>query len=157
MSDKKECSGEMIPANINDILEELPEDKRKVIVSTMLAIEERSYSGPLPSPEDFKAYEQTLKGSTDRIMSMTEKQVDHRIDMEKRIVKRKFNQATLGQILGTILIIFFGYIAYNLAMNGHDNAAIAIGVTTVISLAVVFVLNKIPPIFPKKDTTDDKE
>jgi len=42
-------------------------------------------------------------------------------------------------------------------MNGHDNAAIAIGVTTVISLAVVFVLNKIPPIFPKKDTTDDKE
>lgn len=157
MSDKKDRSGEMIPANINDILEELPEDKRKVIVSTMLAIEERSYSGPLPSPEDFKAYEQTLKGSTDRIMSMTEKQVDHRIDMEKRIVKRKFNQATLGQILGTILIIFFGYIAYNLAMNGHDNAAIAIGVTTVISLAVVFVLNKIPPIFPKKDTTDDKE
>ena len=65
MSDKKECSGEMIPANINDILEELPEDKRKVIVSTMLAIEERSYSGPLPSPEDFKAYEQTLKGSTE--------------------------------------------------------------------------------------------
>ena len=90
-------------------------------------------------------------------MTMTEKQVDHRIDMEKRIVKRKFNQATLGQILGTILIIFFGYIAYNLAMNGHDNAAIAIGVTTVISLAVVFVLNKIPPIFPKKDTTDVKE
>lgn len=90
MSDKKECSGEMIPANINDILEELPEDKRKVIVSTMLAIEERSYSGPLPSPEDFKAYEQTLKGSTDRIMSMTEKQVDHRIDMEKTIVKKKF-------------------------------------------------------------------
>lgn len=28
MSDKKECNGEMIPANINDILEELPEDKR---------------------------------------------------------------------------------------------------------------------------------
>ena len=44
MSDKKDRSGEMIPANINDILEELPEDKRKVIASTMLAIEERSYS-----------------------------------------------------------------------------------------------------------------
>lgn len=99
MSDKKECSGEMIPANINDILEELPEDKRKVIVSTMLAIEERSYSGPLPSPEDFKAYEQTLKGSTDRIMSMTEKQVDHRIDMEKTIVKKKFSRARWGRFL----------------------------------------------------------
>lgn len=149
MSDKKECSGETIPANINDILEELPEDKRKVIVSTMLAIEERSYSGPLPSPEDFKAYEQTLKGSTDRIMSMTEKQVDHRIDMEKTIVKKKFFQSTLGQVLATILILFFGFISYSLAMNGHDTVAGIIGVTTVIGLAVVFVLNKIPPIYQK--------
>lgn len=149
MSDKKECSGEMIPANINDILEELPEDKRKVIVSTMLAIEERSYSGPLPSPEDFNAYEQTLKGSTDRIMSMTEKQVDHRIDMEKTIVKKKFFQSTLGQVLATILILFFGFISYSLAMNGHDTVAGIIGVTTVIGLAVVFVLNKIPPIYQK--------
>ena len=147
-----------IPANVNDILQELPEDKRNAILATMMSIEEeRTFGGPLPPPEHFEAYEKTLPGATDRIMTMTEKQVDHRIDMEKRIVKRKFNQATLGQILGTILIIFFGYIAYNLAMNGHDNAAIAIGVTTVISLAVVFVLNKIPPIFPKKDTTDDKE
>ena len=43
----------------------------------------------------------------------------------------------------------FGYIAYDLAMHDHDAAAIAIGVTTVIGLSVVFVLNKIPPIYPK--------
>lgn len=132
-----------IPANVNDILQELPEDKRNAVLATMMSIEEeRTFSGPLPPPEHFEAYEKTLPGATDRIMTMTEKQVDHRIDMEKRIVKRKFNQATLGQILGTILIIFFGYIAYNLAMNSHDNAAIAIGVTTVISLAVVLYSTK---------------
>jgi hypothetical protein len=28
MSDKKECSGEMIPANINDILEKAPMQQR---------------------------------------------------------------------------------------------------------------------------------
>ena len=90
-----------------------------------------------------------LKGSTDRIMSMTEKQVDHRIDMEKTIVKKKFFQSTLGQVLATILILFFGFISYSLAMNGHDTVAGIIGVTTVIGLAVVFVLNKIPPIYQK--------
>ena len=76
-----------IPANVNDILQELPEDKRNAILATMMSIEEeRTFSGPLPPPEHFEAYEKTLPGATDRIMTMTEKQVDHRIDMEKRIV-----------------------------------------------------------------------
>ena len=149
MQDKDIKPSNEVPANINDILEELPEEKRKVIVSTMLAIEERSYSGPLPSPEDFKAYEQAMHGSTDRIMTMTEKQVDHRIDMEKIIVTKKFSQSTMGQIFATVLILFFGYISYDLAMHGHDTVAGVIGVTTVIGLAVVFVLNKIPNIYPK--------
>lgn len=139
-----------IPANVNDILQELPEDKRNAILATMMSIEEeRTFSGPLPPPEHFEAYEKTLPGATDRIMTMTEKQVDHRIDMEKTIVKKKFFQSTLGQVLATILILFFGFISYSLAMNGHDTVAGIIGVTTVIGLAVVFVLNKIPPIYQK--------
>ena len=155
MQDNNEASkrtgdNKVMPASINEILEELPEEKRKVIVGTMLAIESQSYSGPLPSPEDFKAYEQAMKGATDRIMSMTEQQMAHRIDMEKTVVKKKFFQSTLGQILATALIVFFGCIAYDLAMHDHDPAAIAIGVTTVVGLAVVFVLNKIPSIYPKE-------
>ena len=139
-----------IPANVNDILQELPEDKRNAILATMMSIEEeRTFSGPLPPPEHFEAYEKTLPGATDRIMTMTEKQVDHRIDMEKTIVRKKFFQSTLGQVLATILILFFGFISYSLAMNGHDTVAGIIGVTTVIGLAVVFVLNKIPPIYQK--------
>lgn len=59
----------------------------------MFAMEERSYSGPLPPPDYFLAYEQALKGSTARIMAIT-----------------------------------------------------------VVGLAVVFVLNKIPPIYPKSKT-----
>ena len=140
-----------IPADVNAILQELPEEKRSAILATMMAFEEeRSFSGPLPPPEYLEAYEKTLPGAPDRILVMAEKQVDHRIDVEKTIVKKKFNQSTLGQIIGAILIFFFGYIAYDLAMHGHDTAAIAIGVTTVVSLAVVFVLNKIPSIYPKE-------
>ena len=43
-----------------------------------------------------------------------------------------------------------GVIAYDLAMHDHDTAAIAIGVTTVVGLAVVFVLNKVPSIYPNE-------
>ena len=156
MQDKKNELEEIenaMPADVNDILKDLPEEKRNIILSTMLAIEEeRSFSGPLPPPEYFEAYGKTLEGSPDRILTMAEKQVDHRIELENTIVKKKFSQSTLGQILATMLILAFGYIAYNLAMHGHDTAAIAIGVTTVVGLAIVFVLNKIPPIFPKGNT-----
>lgn len=158
MQDKEKEVAEVegnIPANVNDILQELPEEKRNAILATMMAFEEeRRFSGPLPPPEYLAEYEKTLPGLPDRIMKMAEKQVDHRIDMEKTIATKKFSQSTLGQILGAALIVFFGYIAYDLAMNGHDNAAIAIGVTTVISLAVVFVLNKMPNIFPNKKSED---
>lgn len=154
MQDKKNETEEMenaIPANVNDILKELSEEKRNVILSTMMAIEEeRTFSGPLPPPEYLEAYEKTLAGSPDRILTMTEKQVDHRIELENIIVRKKFSQSTMGQVLATVLILAFGYIAYDLAMHGHDTAAIAIGVTTVVGLAVVFVLNKIPPVFPKE-------
>ena len=140
-----------IPEDVNAILQELPEDKRNAILSTMMAFEEeRSFSGPLPPPEYLEAYEKVMPGAPDRLLTMTEKQVDHRIELEKTIVKKKFFQSTLGQIIGAILIIFFGYIAYDLALHEHDTAAIAIGVTTVVSLAVVFVLNKIPSIYPKE-------
>ena len=38
----------------------------------------------------------------------------------------------------------FGVISLILGLTGHDSLAKYIGVTTVIGLAVVFVLNKIP-------------
>lgn len=161
MQDKGKEIAEMeetIPANVNDILKELPEEKRNAILATMMAFEEeRSFSGPLPPPDYLEAYEKTLPGAPERIMTMAEKQVDHRISLEKIIVKKKFSQSTLGQILGAALVCFFGGIAYDLALNGHDEVAIAIGVTTVISLAIIFVLNKIPNIFPKSDIGNQKE
>lgn len=63
-----------IPANVNDILQELPEEKRNAILATMMAFEEeRRFSGPLPPPEYLAEYEKTLPGLPDRIMKMAEK------------------------------------------------------------------------------------
>lgn len=125
--------------NIDKVLEELPKDKRDVICSAFCAIE-RSYSGPLPPPEAFAKYEQNLPGSMDRILTLTEKQVDHRIELEKSEVKLDIR----GQIIGAALVALFGVLSFLLAMFGHENVALGMGVTTVISVAVIFVLNKVP-------------
>ena len=125
--------------NIDKVLEELPKDKRDVIYSAFYAIE-RSYSGPLPPPEDFAKYEQNLPGSMDRILTLTEKQVDHRIELENKEAKLDIR----GQIIGAALVALFGVMSFLLAMFDHENVALGMGVTTVISVAVIFVLNKVP-------------
>lgn len=132
------------PVDLNAVLESLPEDKRDVIMSAMYAIEQKSYSGPLPAPEDFAEYEKILPGSTDRILKMAEKQVDHRISSDNKIIDNTYRQSGRGQILGAILVVMFGVISLILGLTGHDSLAKYIGVTTIIGLAVVFVLNKIP-------------
>ena len=125
--------------NIDKVLEELPKDKRDVIYSAFYAIE-RSYSGPLPPPEDFVKYEQNLPGSMDRILTLTEKQVAHRIELENKEAKLDIR----GQIIGAALVALFGVLSFLLAMFDHENVALGMGVTTVISVAVIFVLNKVP-------------
>ena len=48
-----------------------------------MAIEsERTFQGPLPAPEDFKAYGEVINNAPERILAMTEKQVNHRIQTE---------------------------------------------------------------------------
>ena len=125
--------------SIDSVLKDLPKEKRDVIYSAFYAIE-RSYSGPLPPPDDFANYEQTLPGSMDRILTMTEKQVDHRIEHENHEAKLDGR----GQTIGATLVAMFGVLSFLLAIFGHDNVALGMGVTTVILVAVIFVLNKVP-------------
>lgn len=50
---------EELPTDVNKVLQTIEPEKRKVIMGAMYAIEERfSFSGPLPAPEDLKAYKE---------------------------------------------------------------------------------------------------
>lgn len=121
----------------------------------MIAMEQRSYSGPLPAPEDFAAYEKVLPGSTDRIISMAEKSLDSRINNEKTIIETRLKQSGRGQILGFILALFFGVISLILALTGHEVLAGIIASGDIISLAVIFVLNREPNKKDKENLSDD--
>lgn len=79
------------PTNLNKVLEKLPKEDRETVVSAFYAME-RTYSGPLPAPEDFALYEKTLQGSASKILQMTEKQMEHRIATETKIIEAKIRQ-----------------------------------------------------------------
>ena len=43
----------------------------------------QQWSGPLPSPADLEKFNQIIPNGADRIVAMTEKEQDHRIEYEK--------------------------------------------------------------------------
>ncbi len=133
------------PIDINDFIRSLPEDKQETAMQLMFAVEQStSFKGPLPAPEDFSAYKETLPDAPQRILSMAEKQLGHRTDIEKTIVERNLSLSERGQWMGFVLAILFLAASMVLAFTGHEMLGSIIMGSTLLGVLVVFVLNKLP-------------
>lgn len=92
-------------------------------------------SGPLPSPEDLKGYEDVLPGAAERIMKMAEEESGHRRSSDKEIIRAEVGAQVRGQWLGFVLA-FSGLI---LGLGAAAFGAPVIGSSvSVISLAGAF-------------------
>lgn len=160
---KKECIGDSSMGSIAEdveaqmalaeVLDELPDDKRHRIVCAMMR--QTSYRGPLPHPEILKGYENILPGAAERVFAMAESQQKHRMAMEETIVKNQIKQSKYGQIWGGLLTILFGVISFVFAYLGYPTLAGITLTTTIISLATIFVLNKMPISEKSKDEHEE--
>lgn len=111
----------------------------------LLAIkQEQFYKGPIPSPDMFKAYEEVLPGSADRILTMSENQSKHRQEMEKIELKSSRFFALLGLCFGFIITISGFGCGVFLIYNNKDASgfAIIIGEISVIIGAFLYKKNK---------------
>lgn len=65
-----------------------------------------AFQGPLPPPAMLAQYEDICPGFADRIVSLTERQQGHRIDIESRSVTASIWNERLGQIFAFIICMF---------------------------------------------------
>ena len=115
-----------------------------IIVKAFMAMEsERTFRGPLPAPEDFKAYGKMIPNAPERILSMTEQQVLHRIHTEESIVKSGLVESRRGQWMGYSIVLILIGISTLLVSYGHDWVAEAM-MKAAIGLSVIFVLRQNP-------------
>lgn len=94
-----------------------------------------SWTGPIPPPDVLERYEATLPGAADRIMSMAEMQLAHRIQLEKKVVGGDSSRSYLGlaaafvlslvAICGSILVIVQGHVWAGVTIFGIDIVALA--------------------------------
>lgn len=124
--------------SLETIISDLPEEKQAEIMG-VVAIEQRSYQGPLPHPEHFASYERTAPGAADRILTMAEKQQEDRFKANAQDRKRSF----VALWIGSILILLLIGVACVAILSGYPTLA-GVLLTPIVSLAVIYVLKKKP-------------
>lgn len=137
----QEQKEEEIPVEVAEVIKDLPKEKQKTVIKA-LAVRSH-YSGPLPDGESIRIYNEVIPSGGDRLMSTVEKQLAHRIDIEKTGVKRSFNQSSTGQWMGFAIAIIFGFIAWDLAKAGFTVAASILGTVDLVALVAVFITGKL--------------
>lgn len=122
--------------------EELISGVVTAIASIEIHHKEESHSGPLPSPRTLKKYDEIIPNGAERIVSVFEKQADHRMTLEKMVIGRQTFQSLLGQIFGFIIAIVFLIAGIYLVIGGHETAGISVFALDIVGLAAVFVIGK---------------
>ncbi len=99
---------------------------------------ELTFSGPLPPPSVLASYEELLPGAADRIITLAEKQLEHRMYLEKSVVDGGNRHATEGVIAAvTIEAMFIGAACY-LAHLGLGGDAIKVMGASAVGLLGAF-------------------
>lgn len=127
------------------LLEKIPKQDRPKLFRLLVEqqkLEIKSYSGPIPSPEQLREFEAILPGLANRLVTMAENQSAHRIQTEKIVVNSQQRQSGVGQYLGFFISVLAICGGIFLAVNGHPGVGGTLTSGTVISLATIFVLGK---------------
>ena len=120
------------------------EEKEKEQVRQVVAEVIRSeFSGPIPPPSIIKGYEEVLPGSADRILTMAEKQSNHRQEMEKRIIRTESRDSLLGILFAFMLgggrIIAAVIMVILVPKSAGAISGAVLGVTGVVSIIATFI------------------
>ena len=126
-NDLKKIEQQLVKANPT-LFKGIPDQQKAEILrvfSMSLSVEQiierkiTAHQGPLPHWEDLEKYDRIIPNGADRIMSMAEKQQDHRMKLETTAITEQLTQSKRGQtfgfligltaIVGGVVCIMFGY------------------------------------------------
>ncbi|MDI9454397.1 MAG: DUF2335 domain-containing protein [Spirochaetota bacterium] len=113
-------------------------DRKDQQLTNMTSTTIVSRSGVLPPPDELEWYERITPGITDRLMTTYEKQVDHRIEIEKQVITSDIKKSYFGQIAAFIISILSITGGIWLTMNDKNMAGFTAIFVPLGSLITVF-------------------
>jgi uncharacterized membrane protein len=112
-----------------------PIDGQPIATSTSLQMRASFFSGPLPRPQLFREYEEICKGAADRILTMSEKEGDHRRALEVKAADSAISTERRAQYFGFSAYVLTTVMGGALLLLGVP----AIGITMVIGSLVTLL------------------
>lgn len=103
-----------------------------------------TYSGPLPPAVELEAYRRIDATFPERIVAMAESYAAHQQDLERQAMSQERSDRKWGR--GVAAAVVLGVLAaclYALHL-GYETFATELGTWTIVALAVVFALGKVP-------------
>ncbi len=124
------------------IFEGIKKEKIQRIIKSVFVTMHKTHSGPLPDPETLAQYSEIIPNGAERIMLMAEKQLNHRIKMENKVVSGQLFQSNLGQLLAFLIGLAALGSANYIIISGHEWTGVVLGVGGLTSLVTAFIKGK---------------
>lgn len=129
-----------VESRLEPVLSNLSRVQREQVVNTVIGIvHQEAYSGPLPHPRHFAAFEDVLPGGAERILKMAERAHDHNIDVMKKGQVCDQRYRVLGMWLGFVALLVLVGSAVYAGLHGNNILAGLLLGTGVLSSIGVFV------------------
>lgn len=148
--DQEESVNELIQED-NELIESVSSsnlrepDKKQVI----RLIKQEVFTGPLPPPQYLKMYNEIIPGSGERILSMAEKEMSHRHDVDDKCINSEFKLRSHAQYFTFFICLIIAVLGAYLCITGHNAQGF-------ISIAIA-AFPVIKASFTKDSEDNDKE
>ncbi len=108
-----------------------------------VAVQQTSFSGPIPHPDTLHGYDLIIPGAAERILAMAEADAKHQREIEMAALNAAKSEVRLGQWLGFIIgLAALGTSLTAIILDAEVVAGI-IGGTTVVGLVSAFIFGRI--------------
>ena len=136
-------SKDLSETQILEIIEKQP-DEVKESITKVLVSESISYEGPVPPPGLLKEFDKVIPNGADRIMSMAEKQLEHRISIESKVVgANNVGANNRDSLLGVLFAGMIGLMAISgaiyLLANDKNIQGLSVFIGTLGALIAVYL------------------
>lgn len=99
----------------------------------------KTHIGPLPDAETLSEYSAIIPNGAERIMKMAEKQLDHRMKMENKVVGGQMLQSNIGQFLAFFIGIAALAASTYCIVSGYELSGSIIGIGGLTGLVTAFI------------------
>lgn len=140
---KKKVALPKVVAEDSEFIEELKkldgDDGLVVKAMSVMMHASRSYSGPLPSAEQFKIYEDTCPGAGNRILTSMEQEQAWRHKMDEKALASTLSDTNKGQNYGFFIMLSLVIGAVVCGVMGNNLVGVALVAAAAVNVVRKFI------------------